>query len=332
MSAVTEMNQEALCALFERARTLRLNAGLPNADTTAYRLFHGAADGLEGLTVDAYGDFLVASLYTEQRGAEQEAWLDALHQLGFRGIYLKHRPRQANEVAQGERRERAPERAVRGQDAPASFEIYEHGVPFEVRLADGFSTGIFLDQRDNRARLKELAKGKRVLNLFAYTCAFGVVAARAGASATTNIDVAVPVLERGKANYVRAGLALEGHRFFARDVLNTLPKLARKGERFDIVVLDPPSYASVKGKGRFNVEQDYAALVAAALSVLAPAGTLLACTNHQRFRDSDLEQAIRGAAAGLGLRLRSLEGVAPPLDYPSVSGRPAHLKSAWCTL
>lgn len=326
------MSPEALGTLFERARAQRLEAGLPRADTTAYRLFHGASDGLEGLTVDVYGDFLVASLYTDERGAREEAWLDALARLGFRGVYLKHRPRQANEVAEGERKQRAPEHAVRGEDAPPSFEIFERGVPIEVRLADGFSTGVFLDQRDNRERLLHSCRGKRVLNLFAYTCTFGVVAARGGASETTNIDVSVPVLERGKANYVRAGIPLEGHRFFARDVLETLPKLSRRGERFEIVVLDPPSYASVKGKGRFNVEQDYTGLVRAALSVLAPHGTLLACTNHQRFRDSDLEQAVRSAAGGLGLQLRQIEFLAPPEDYPSLSGRPAHLKSAWCGL
>jgi 23S rRNA (cytosine1962-C5)-methyltransferase len=323
------MTPGELRALFTRARERRVALGLPSRETTAYRLFHGAADGLEGLTVDVYGEWLVASLYTPERGAREERWLDALAELGFRGVYLKHRPKQANELREHERRARAPERAVRGGDAPEEFEILESGVPYQVRPGDGLSTGIFLDQRDNRARLARLAQGKRVLNLFSYTCAFGLAAARGGALATVNIDVAIPVLERGKLNYHRAGVDLAGHRFLARDVLESLPKLARRGERFEIVALDPPSYASVKGRRRFNVEQDYAHLTELALSVLAPDGTLLACTNHQGLGENDLDLCIRRAAQAAGRRLNALEFVAPPADFPVLPGRPGHLKSAF---
>ncbi len=323
------MTPGELRALFARARERRAALGLPSRETTAYRLFHGAADGLEGLTVDVYGDFLVASLYTERRGAREEGWLDALGELGFRGVYLKHRPRQANELREDERRARAPERAVRGEDAPGEFEISESSVPYQVRLGDGLSTGIFLDQRENRARFAAMARDKRVLNLFAYTCAFGVAAARGGALATTNIDVAISALERGKLNYQRASLALEGHRFLARDVFETLPKLVRRGERYDLVALDPPSYASVKGRGRFNVEQDYARLAQLSLSMLEAGGTLLACTNHQGLGEKDLELCVRRAAQAAGRRLHTLEFVAPPADFPSLPGRPGHLKSAF---
>jgi 23S rRNA (cytosine1962-C5)-methyltransferase len=315
--------------LLQRAREKRELLGLPSSETSAYRLVHGAGDGLEGLTVDVYDQWLVASLYTEERGAREEGWLDALHALGYRGVYLKHRPRQANELDEQERRSRAPSEAVRGDDAPSALEVRESGMPFEVRLGDGLSTGLFLDQRHNRAQLRALSAEKRVLNLFAYTCAFGIAAALGGALATTNIDVAKHALERGRAGYARAGVAPEAHQFLARDVLETLPKLARRGERFDIVVLDPPSYASTK-HGRFNVERDYEDLVSLALGVLATPGTLLACTNHQRLETSDLERAIRRASARLGRPLQQLAWAPPPADHPVASGRPAHLKSAWC--
>jgi 23S rRNA (cytosine1962-C5)-methyltransferase len=315
--------------LLLRARARRTALGLPSADTDCYRLLHGAGDGLEGLTVDVYGAWAVASLYTDERGPREEAWLDAAHALGLRGVYLKHRPRQANVLSETELRARAPERAVRGEDAPEAFHVRESGMVFEVRLGDGLSTGLFLDQRDNRCKLRELARDKRVLNLFAYTCAFGVAAALGGARSTTNIDVARQVLERGKHNYALNGLSLDAHQFYARDVLETLPKLARRGERFDIVVLDPPSYASTKS-GRFNVERDYRRLVALALGVLAPGGVLLACTNHQRLREQDLAQAIRRAGAETGRTPELLEFVPPPADHPAPAGRPPHLKSAWC--
>jgi len=116
--------------------------------------------------------------------------------------------------------------------------------------------------------------------------------------------------------------------FLARDALEALPKLHKRGVRYDLIALDPPSYASTKGV-RFSVERDYDKLVASALSVLEPGGLLLACTNHSRMTDRDLGRAIEAAAHSVGRPTRSLEFVPPPADHPSVEGRPAHLKSAW---
>ena len=323
--------RELLNAALERRRAL----GLPAQDTTCYRLVHGEGDGLAGYTVDVYGEWLVASVYADDartpmaESQERDAsFLDALAGLGFRGVYLKNRPRQANELAAEERTLRGPPAAVRGESAPEALVVYESGMPFEVRLGDGLSTGLFLDQRSNRKHLRELAREKRVLNLFAYTCAFGVAAALGGARSTTNLDVAKPVLERGKHNYALAGIALEGHTFLARDALEALPRMARREERFDIVVLDPPSYASNKGR-RFSVERDYAELAAHALGVLAPDGVLLACTNHQRLASADLVHAVRKGAAKAGRAVRDLSEWAPPPDHPPAGGRSPHLKSAW---
>jgi 23S rRNA (cytosine1962-C5)-methyltransferase len=338
--------RELLHGALERRRAL----GLPSADTTCYRLVHGEGDGLSGFTVDVYGEWLVASVYEEgpqpraltAKGDESqpagelealtsgnmEAFLDALAALPFRGVYVKNRPRQANQLAAEERTLRCPSGAVRGESAPEAFVVHESAMPFEVRLGDGLSTGLFLDQRDNRKRLRAAAPDKRVLNLFAYTCAFGVAAALGGARSTTNLDVAKPVLERGKRNYALAGLALAGHTFLARDALEALPRMARRGESFDLVVLDPPSYASTKGR-RFSVERDYAELVALAASVLAPGGELLACTNHQRLAVGDLVRAVRKGALQAGRAVRDLSEWAPPADHPPASGRSPHLKSAW---
>jgi 23S rRNA (cytosine1962-C5)-methyltransferase len=320
----------SLEATLTSARAARQTLGFPSADTTCYRLVHGAADGIEGLTVDVYDQWLVASLYTDERGAREEGWLDALATLGFRGVYLKHRPRQANELALDERLQRCPPEAVRGESAPESLLVKESGIPYEVRLGDGLSTGLFLDQRDNRARLRRSANGKSVLNLFSYTCAFGVAAAVGGARASTNMDVAKPVLERGRRNYELSGLALAAHTFLARDVLDALPRLAKKPERFDIVVLDPPSYASTKGK-RFSVERDYAELAALASALVAPGGQLLACTNHHRLDARDLERALRSGAERAGRLVGRTEQVPPPPDFPDLPGRPSHLKSTWLT-
>jgi 23S rRNA (cytosine1962-C5)-methyltransferase len=324
---LTETIEQQLARAIERRAAL----GLPSADTDAYRLIHGEGDGVEALTVDVYGQHLVASLYTESYGERERAWIDELGALGYDGVYLKRRPRQANEVGDRERRERAPQHAAVGNDAADAIVVHERGVPFEVRLGDGFSTGLFLDQRENRARLAELAAGKSVLNLFAYTCAFGVVAAAAGATRTVNVDVAKGVLERGRINYALSGLRDGDHTFLARDVLETVPKLVKRGERFDIVVLDPPSYASTK-QGRFSVERDYPMLLEIALSAVAEGGTLLACTNHHKLADDDLARAIRTAQTAVKRSIRRLDLAAPPADHPTAAGRVPHLKSAWMTL
>ncbi len=313
---------------FADAISRRSALGLPNSETNAYRLIHGAGDGCEGLTVDVYDRYLVASLYTEQRGAQEEAWLSALGTLGYAGVYLKQRPKQANKLDEEQRKARAPEHVIVGEDAPEELAILENGVPFVVRLGDGLSTGLFLDQRENRARFAQLAAGKRVLNLFAYTCAFGVVAARAGALTTTNMDVSKTALERGKQNYARATVTAGEHHFLARDVLESLPRMHKRGETFDLIALDPPSYASTK-RGRFSVERDYAELAAGALALLSPGGTLLACANHARMTEDELQSALRAAQRRVGLRTLDLEFVAPPPDHPRALGRPPHLKSAW---
>jgi 23S rRNA (cytosine1962-C5)-methyltransferase len=318
----------AIDALLGAALDRRRALGLPSAETSAYRLVHGAADGIEGLTVDVYERFAVASVYTEEQGAREHAWLDALGRLDLRGVYLKRRPRQASRLGETELRARAPERAVRGEDAPQPLVVSEHGAAFEVRLGDGLSTGLFLDQRDNRARFAAEAPGKRVLNLFAFTCAFGAVAARAGAAETTNVDLSKVSLERGKRNYALLGPTAGVHRFLARDVLEALPRMARRGQRFDLIALDPPSFAT-SARGRLSVERDYARLVAAALAVLEPGGALLACTNHAGIDERTFRSSIEQGAQSVGRRTRRVDLSPPPPDFPRDPARPPHLKSAW---
>jgi len=316
--------------LLRSALERRVQLGLPAPDTDAYRLVHGAVDGIDGVTVDVYGHFVVVSLLSDRSDEDLARLFDGLMSLGFRGVYLKRRPRQANLLSDDERKERTPEHAVRGDDAPFDFVVRESSMPFVVRLGDGLSTGLFLDQRLNRRRVHDLARDKRVLNLFAYTCAFGCAAALGGAASTTNIDVSKNVLERGREGYARAGIAGEGHLFLARDVLETLPKLARRGERYDLVVLDPPSYASTK-HGRFSVEKDFAGLVSQALGLVSEGGSLLACTNLHSLEMRTFERMLRTGAVDAA-RAVEIELVAPPGDFSPRPGGDPHLKSAWMTV
>jgi 23S rRNA (cytosine1962-C5)-methyltransferase len=314
-----------------QAQRKRQVLGLPNAETTAFRLVHGAADGVPDLTVDIYGDFAVVSVYAEGVGPRERDAFQGLLRLGYHGVYLKHRPQKASGLSEAERQKRAPNEPVAGEPAPAVLTVCESDAPFLVRLGDGFSTGLFLDQRENRARVLRSAAGLSVLNLFAYTCAFGLMAARGGARATTNIDVAKPALSRGRESYEHAGVAGDSHRFLLRDVLDTLPRMARAGELFELVVLDPPSFASTKN-GRFSVERDYAALLAQALSVTAPGGALLACTNHHGLTEQTFVACLRQGLARADRAAQRLELVPPPADHPVLPTGVAHLKSAWIQL
>lgn len=313
--------------LLRAAFDKRAELGLPSAETDAYRLVHGAGDGIPWLTVDVYGRFVVVSLLADRSDEELADLYAALLALGFLGVYLKRRPRQANVLSDEERKARSPDKSVWGESAKADLTVRESGLPFNVRLGDGLSTGLFLDQRDNRQRVRSFASGARVLNLFSYTCAFGCVAAAGGALATTNIDVSKSALERGKDNYKQAGVALEGHLFLARDVLEELPKLARRGERYDLIVLDPPSYASTK-RVRFSVEKDLADLIVQCLELLSDSGRLLACTNQQSLPLLTFERMARLGATRSNRRLK-IELTPPPPDFPCPPGGDPHLKSAW---
>lgn len=296
--------------------------------TTAFRLVNEEGDALPGLAVDVYDEWLVAQLYGERPW--KAALLDALARSGARGVYVKVRPKQANTLVDPRKEEIAPKEAVRGESAPSPLGIVEEGVPYLVKLGDGLSTGIFLDQRANRRRVRQAASGKRVLNLFSYTCAFSVAAAVGGARETVSVDASVAALERGREALAHAGVDLAAHKMVADDAFSWLARAARKGERFDLVLLDPPSYSSTKSR-RFVAESDYAELAALALALLTPGGELLACTNHRGIRAQKFRRVMFDALRLAGREHAQVKDLPPPLDYPSAS-REGHLKSVWVTV
>jgi 23S rRNA (cytosine1962-C5)-methyltransferase len=326
--------------------------------TTAFRLGNEAGDGLPSLAVDLYDGYLVAQFYgdardelprgggpTTARGARRSAragddtWrdparrervLDRLFALGARGVYLKQRTKQAN-VPNVRREELSPRSPVRGEAAPDEFEILEDGLAYTVRLADGPSTGIFLDQRHNRRRVRDFADGKSVLNLFAYTCPFSMAAAAGGAPRTTSVDVAMPALERGRANMQRAGLLHRGdHRFIADDVFAWMPRAQRAKESFDLVIVDPPSFATTK-RTTFAVASDYAELAAQAMALVLAKGALLACINHRGVTRARFRRFLHDAARIAQRKVAQLKDLPDPSDFPAPLGGECHLKSAWVT-
>ena len=332
------IDDDALDDAIDRAREERFALGragaLDDADPrkiTAFRLLNEEGDGVPNVAVDVYGDALVAHLYPDESTASgrdvvaaREALLDRLHALGFDGVYLKVRPKQAN-VADTRSESLAPSRPVRGRAAPDEFAITELGVPYLVRLGDGLSTGIFLDQRENRRRLRAMSAGKRVLNLFAYTCPFTVAAAVGGAARTVSVDASKQALERARRGLALAGVDDDRHALVDDDVFAYLDRAKKKNDRFDVVVLDPPSYSSV-GASRFTATA-YPALAAKAMSLVAKDGVLLACSNHRGIVRAKLRRYLHEAARAAGRTIGQMKDLPFPSDFPAPFAREPHLKS-----
>lgn len=306
----------------------------PERRTTAFRLVNEEGDALPGLAVDVYGEHLVAQLHAGREWDEpgrRERALDQLGALGFDGVYLKLRPKQANVLVDTRREDLAPREAVRGRSAPDSVHVFEEGIPYSVRLGDGLSTGIFLDQRLNRRLVRATSSGASVANLFAYTCAFSVAAALGGATRTVSVDASLAALERGRESFAVAGIALgPEHAFVAEDAFTWLSKAAKRGERFDLVIVDPPSYSTTKRR-RFVAETDYGDLVALAAAVVAPGGRVLACCNHRRMARARLRRLVHEGARAAGREVAQLKDLPDALDFPGPLGREPHMKSVLLT-
>ena len=244
--------------------------------TTAFRVVHELGDALPELAVDVYGDSPRRPLLWNGRRVRQSEAARA-------GARLALRARTRRRVSQGPpetgEHHRRPAPRGRRPSPPRPRErsarppiIHEEGMPFAVRLGDGLSTGIFLDQRKNRRLVRELAKDKTVLNLFAYTCGFTVAAALGGARGTISVDAAAAALERGRENLALAGVSeMTRDELVADDAFRWLARAGRQRSRFDLIVLDPPSYSTTKHR-RFVSKTDYAELAAAALLLSLPAG------------------------------------------------------------
>src|SRR5205807_1603442 len=169
--------------------------------------------------------------------------------------------------------------------------VIEKRLKFGIDFGAGYSVGLFIDQRENRRFIRQ-TKPKRVLNCFAYTCSFSVAAASTGAQ-TVNVDLSKKSLERGRQNFALNELSTEGHSFIGDDVRPVLRRLARRGEKFDTIVLDPPTFSRTKGGAAFHVERDFEDVIVAALEVAARNAKILLSTNCETLSEPALEKIAR---------------------------------------
>lgn len=269
---------------------------------TFYRMLHTTETG--GLcSLERAGTVGVLSLYQTLDAAAEESLIDELTgQLpvyGLSTLYLKRRPEVASHRANTEREHLASAEPVWGRPQP-EITVLEDGRPFLIRAGGDLSIGLFADARPMRDWVQAHASGRQVLNLFAYTCGFGLSAALGGAELVKNVDLSRKVLAWGQENYALSGLAAPDTDFLYGDVFDWLRRLRKRGDRFDLVVLDPPSFAR-SGRQTWRAEKDYATLVEAAAALLAPAGQLLAMTNHAGLSERAF---VRQVQAGLSAAQR----------------------------
>lgn len=300
-------------------------------ETTAYRLANAEGDGLPGLTVDIYGEYLLVQLYTKAWQPYLQILSRSLQELlDPKGVYEKSRPQRTRELEAISDSKRYG-RLLAGVEAPEPLPVRENGLNFLVNLERGLNTGLFLDQRRNRRDLMDRVRGKRVLNLFAYTGAFSVAAAAAGASLVTSVDASATYTDWNRANFGANRLNPKRHEFIVGDCLDVLHDLRRQGKNYDVILMDPPSF-STTSRSRFTTRGGTSDLIAAALPLLATGGVLISSSNHQKIDVADyLKELRRGALkAGDELRVISLAGQAEDFPYPVTFPEGRYLKYAVC--
>lgn len=297
-------NQAFFEMLFRQAKEKR-SAYYQDDLTTAFRLFNQEGDGFGGLTVDLYGDYAVFSWYNSYVYQIRKVISEAFRQVfpEVLGAYEKIR-------FKGLDYESAH---VYGQEAPDFFTVLENGVLYQVFMNDGLMTGIFLDQHEVRGSLVDgLAMGKSLLNMFSYTAAFSVAAAMGGASQTTSVDLAKRSRELSQAHFQANGISTDEHRFIVMDVFEYFKYAKRKDLTYDVIVLDPPSFARNK-KQTFSVTKDYHKLISQSLEILNPGGIIIASTNAANVSRQKFTEQIDKGFAGRSYQILNKYGL--PADF-----------------
>jgi 23S rRNA (cytosine1962-C5)-methyltransferase len=286
---------------------------LDPAPDACFRLINGDSEGVPAVSIDAYGPYLVACCYSPAAEVFLEQLIAVLADLGaHRGLYLQRRHR-----TPAPERPRPGAELMWGEAAPAEVVVTEHGVRYVVDVSAPASPGLYPDMRLGRLEVGRIAAGARVLNCFSYTGAFSVVAALRGAREVVSVDASARAHGRARRNFSENAL---DHRdraydFITGDTFATLTRLAEKGRRFELVILDPPTFSSSKGR-TFTALKDYGELVASALAVLEPGGTLCAASNAVKLSAGDLDRSLGRGASLAGRDLLVTRRLGQPPDYP----------------
>jgi len=285
------------------------------------RVINAESDGLPGIVVERYGDYLVTQLYSAAVGPLRDELYDALmEQLAPKAIYEQRRYKSLG----GDAPRQAGADLVRGNPAPVELEVKEDDLTFVVDVTSPLSTGLFADLREGRRAVRQWARGRRVLNLFSYTGAISVYAQAGGATEVVAIDVAAKAHARARRNFAASGFDPEKPEHIVGDAFKVLARFVERGRTFDMVVLDPPAFASAAARGGkpWSAIRDYSELVTAALDVTAPGGMLVAASSTHKMTPDEYERALAEGAMAAGTRLQIIDRRPLPPDFPTVPGFP----------
>jgi 23S rRNA (cytosine1962-C5)-methyltransferase len=293
------------------------------------RLVNAESDGLPGIVVERYADYLVVQLFTGAVFGLRDALYDALlAELAPKAIYEQRRHKSLG----GEAPRQAAAELVRGAAAPVELEVKEDDLTFVVDVTAPLSTGLFADLREGRRAVRQWATGRRVLNLFSYTGAISLYAHAGGATEVCAVDVAAKAHARARRNFAASGFDPEQPEHIVGDAFKVLARFVERSRTFDMVVLDPPAFASAAARGgkAWSAVRDFAELVTASLDVLAPGGLLIAASSTHKMTSLEFELALADGAMHAGTRLQIIDRRSLPPDFPTVPGFPeaSYLKFA----
>ena len=274
--------------------------------TTAFRIVNGPGDHLGGLTIDLYENFAVFSWYNETLFGKKAEIIAAFQKIfpEVVGAYEKYR------FGTGE-----VSNQLYGKKTPEPLLIKENNVSYAVYLDEGLMTGIFLDQKEVRGKLTQgLATGKKVLNMFSYTGAFSVAAAMGGATETTSVDLAKRSRLKTEEQFSINGLSSDQQKIYVMDTFAYFNYAKKKNLTFDLVILDPPSFARNKKKV-FSVAKDYGSLIENSVDILSEKGMILASTNAENLSVTKFRQTIETSLINKGVSFECVQSFRLPSDY-----------------
>ncbi len=291
-----------------------LRSPLRNQQCTAYRWLFGEGDGLPGITVDLYGEFAVVQTYMEGATALLDWLVAALQTVApLQGILWRTQHQEAAEDTSLPSDSKT--QLLWGTAPTADLTVKEHGLLFQVNLQTGQKTGLFLDHRENRRLVGELSHGKTVLNCFSYTGAFSLYALRGGASHVTNVDMGKNLAAVADTNVRLNQFDYDRHTFITADCFELLQRYGQEQRTFDIVILDPPSFAKSK-QNRFAAIRAYTKLNALALKCVAPHGLLVSASCTSQVSPDAFKEMLASAGVASDRRLQILHDAGQPLDHP----------------
>lgn len=308
-------NEEMDIPFFKRALQKAVNKRsvlMKAEDTTAFRLFNGEGDGIGGFTIEYFDGYLVINWYSKGIYSFSEEILEAIEGvIEYKGIYEKKRFNTDGQYVEDDD-------FVKGERAPSPLIIKENGVNFAVHLNDGAMVGIFLDQREVRKTIRDkYAKGKTVLNTFSYTGAFSVYAALGGAVKTTSVDLAKRSLPKTTEQFNVNNIDEKTQVILVEEVFHYFKYAKKKNLKFDVVIMDPPSFARSK-KVTFRAEKDYTSLVSDAIAITEKDGLIVASTNAATFGMDKFKGFIDQAFKENKVKYKIVEEFSLPSDFATI--------------